>query len=96
MASVVQNNAPARPFSLPALKLEECWFLERNNPPEPPPGPPRRPDHRRDRRDDGDPDEMLSTVQVAQLLAVSSQWLEIGRHQGYGPKYIRLSPRRVR
>nr|BDD48223.1 hypothetical protein 6 [bacterium] len=45
---------------------------------------------------DGPPDELLSTKQVAAWLGVSVQWLEIGRHKGYGPNYIKLSPRRIR
>jgi hypothetical protein len=42
------------------------------------------------------PDELLSTRQVADWLGVSTQWLEIGRHKGYGPRFVRLSPRKVR
>ena len=34
--------------------------------------------------------------QVAAWLGVSEQWMEIARHKGYGPKFIRLSPRRIR
>jgi predicted DNA-binding transcriptional regulator AlpA len=33
---------------------------------------------------------------VAVWLSVSVPWLEIGRTKNYGPKYIRLSERRVR
>lgn len=44
----------------------------------------------------GDPDDLLDTSEVAEWLAVSSQFLEIGRHRGYGPKFVRLSPRRCR
>jgi predicted DNA-binding transcriptional regulator AlpA len=42
------------------------------------------------------PDDLLSTKQVAAWLGVSEQWVEIGRYRGYGPRYIRLAPRRVR
>ena len=63
--------------------------------------PPSR--HHLDRRADeiiehgeGDDDELLSTSDVAEWLQLSVQWVEIGRHRGYGPKFIRLSPRRVR
>ena len=42
------------------------------------------------------PDDLLSTTQVAAWLVVSVQFLEIGRHKGFGPKYIRLSARRIR
>ncbi|HVC53720.1 MAG TPA: helix-turn-helix domain-containing protein [Stellaceae bacterium] len=44
----------------------------------------------------GDADELLSTSDVAELLSVSGQWLEIGRSKGYGPPFIKLGPRRVR
>jgi predicted DNA-binding transcriptional regulator AlpA len=43
-----------------------------------------------------DGDDLLSTRQVAAWLGVSEQWLEIARHKGYGPKFMRLSPRRIR
>jgi len=59
--------------------------------------------HHLDRRADdiaargaGDPNDLLSTVQVAGWLAVSPQFLEIGRHRGYGPRFVRLSTRRTR
>jgi hypothetical protein len=45
--------------------------------------------------DDGS-DALLTTKQVAAWLGVSDQWLEVGRIKGYGPPYIRLSPRGVR
>jgi predicted DNA-binding transcriptional regulator AlpA len=44
----------------------------------------------------GNPDDLLTTCEVAEWLGISPQWLEIGRHRGYGPRFIRLSPRRVR
>lgn len=47
-------------------------------------------------RSDGNPDDLLTTEQVAVWLGVSTQCLEIGRHRGYGPKFIRLSTRRTR
>ena len=43
-----------------------------------------------------DPDELLTTAAVAEWLGLSTQWLEIGRSKGYGPRYVRLSTRRVR
>lgn len=49
-----------------------------------------------ERGNEGDADDLLSTAQVAAWLGVSLQFLEIGRHRGYGPKFVRLSPRRVR
>jgi predicted DNA-binding transcriptional regulator AlpA len=44
----------------------------------------------------GSPDDLLSTSDVAEWLGVSTQFLEIGRHAGYGPRFCRLSPRRCR
>jgi predicted DNA-binding transcriptional regulator AlpA len=44
----------------------------------------------------GDADDLLSTSEVAEWLAVSHQFLEIARHRGGGPAFIRLGPRRVR
>jgi hypothetical protein len=43
-----------------------------------------------------DDDELMTTRQTALWLAVSEQWLEIGRHRGYGPAYERLGPRVIR
>jgi predicted DNA-binding transcriptional regulator AlpA len=43
-----------------------------------------------------DPDQLLDTNAVAKLLAVSRQWVELGRHYHYGPPYLRLSPKRIR
>ena len=34
--------------------------------------------------------EYLTTTQAAAYLGMSRQWLEIGRHKGYGPPYIKL------
>jgi hypothetical protein len=44
----------------------------------------------------GTDDELLTTPQTAVWLRVSPQWLEIGRSRGWGPSYLKLSPRRVR
>jgi predicted DNA-binding transcriptional regulator AlpA len=44
----------------------------------------------------GDADELLSTMQLAALLGVSTQWLEIGRSRGYGPPFKTLGPRMIR
>jgi predicted DNA-binding transcriptional regulator AlpA len=41
----------------------------------------------------GDDDELLSTREVATWLGVSRTWLEIGRSEGYGPRFTRLAPR---
>jgi predicted DNA-binding transcriptional regulator AlpA len=67
----------------------------------PPARPPSR--HHIDRRagalidkEVGSPDDLLSTSEVAEWLGVSTQFLEIGRVKNYGPKFCRLSTRRVR
>jgi predicted DNA-binding transcriptional regulator AlpA len=59
--------------------------------------------HHLDRRADrivaegvGDDDELLSTREVADWLAVSTQWLEIGRSKNYGPQFTRVGPRVIR
>jgi hypothetical protein len=44
----------------------------------------------------GNPDDLLTTGYISDWLQCSSQWLEIGRSKGYGPRFVRLSPRRVR
>jgi predicted DNA-binding transcriptional regulator AlpA len=41
-------------------------------------------------------DDLLTTPAVADWLRISPAWLEIGRSKGYGPRFVRLSPRRVR
>jgi len=43
-----------------------------------------------------DSTSLLSTEQLAHLLGYSKQWLEIGRHKGYGPPFRRLGTRRIR
>ena len=45
---------------------------------------------------EGSDDDLMSTVLVAVWLGVSPEWLEIGRTKGWGPPFLRLSPRRVR
>src|SRR5262245_46313604 len=35
----------------------------------------------------GDDDDLLDTRQVADLLGMSTQWVEIARHKGIGPPY---------
>jgi hypothetical protein len=44
----------------------------------------------------GDPDDLLSTIQVAAWLGVSVQFLEIGRSKGFGPPFIVVAPRVLR
>src|SRR5438477_7707224 len=41
-------------------------------------------------------DELMPTPNCAIWLGVSDQWLEIGRTKGWGPPFVKLSPRRVR
>ena len=41
-------------------------------------------------------DQLLNTKQLAHFLGVSVQWCEIGRCKGYGPPFIRISPKRIR
>jgi predicted DNA-binding transcriptional regulator AlpA len=45
---------------------------------------------------EGAADDLLSTAEAAAWLTVSAAWLEIARHAGYGPKFCRLGPRRIR
>ena len=59
--------------------------------------------HQLDRRADeiaarraGEPDDLMSTREVAIWLGVSVQWCEIGRHKGYGPPFRRLGPQAIR
>jgi predicted DNA-binding transcriptional regulator AlpA len=58
--------------------------------------------HHLDRRADqlleqqGDGDDLLDTKQLSAWLGVSTQWLEIGRTKGYGPKFVKLGPRMIR
>ena len=46
--------------------------------------------------DIGADDELLDTRQLADWLGVSTQWVEIGRHKNYGPKFTKVGPRQVR
>jgi hypothetical protein len=46
--------------------------------------------------DDGQSDDLLSTRELAAWLGVSTQFLEIGRSKKYGPKFVSISPRRIR
>jgi hypothetical protein len=46
--------------------------------------------------DDLTDDSLLTTVECAQWLNVSKQFLEIGRMQGYGPTPVLLSEKVVR
>jgi len=44
----------------------------------------------------GDLSEPFSTRDLSRWLGVSTQWLEIGRSQGYGPPFVRLGPNLIR
>jgi len=44
----------------------------------------------------GDPDQHFTTPELSKLLGISTDWLTNGRSQGYGPPFVRLSPRAVR
>jgi hypothetical protein len=44
----------------------------------------------------GDPNDLLTTEQMAAWLGVSTQWLEIGRVKGYGPPFVRVGPKMIR
>jgi predicted DNA-binding transcriptional regulator AlpA len=41
-------------------------------------------------------DRLLTTSECAEWLAVSYQWLDIGRIKGYGPPFRKLAPKIVR
>ncbi len=65
-------------------------------------GPPKS--HHMDRRaatiiallTERDPDQMLTTVETAELLGCSVSFLEIGRIRGYGPPAHKITPRMLR
>jgi predicted DNA-binding transcriptional regulator AlpA len=44
----------------------------------------------------GNDDDLLTTPQVADLLGVSTQWIEKRRTHGGGPPFVRLSQKIVR
>jgi hypothetical protein len=45
---------------------------------------------------DGDPDDLLTTSEMAEWFGVSAVWFEIGRSRGYGPPFVRVAPKRIR
>jgi predicted DNA-binding transcriptional regulator AlpA len=47
-------------------------------------------------RDGESDDDLLTTAEVSVWLGVSVPWVEIGRHRGYGPPYIRYGPKSIR
>jgi predicted DNA-binding transcriptional regulator AlpA len=44
----------------------------------------------------GDDDDLLSTRQLAAWLDISESWLEIARHRGQGPKFLKYGPKSIR
>jgi len=45
---------------------------------------------------EADPDELLTTRQLAALLGVSIIWLRMGRLKGYGPDFVAVTPHHIR
>jgi hypothetical protein len=45
---------------------------------------------------EGDPDDLLSSRQLALWLGVTEQWVEAGRLKGYGPPFVKLSSKLIR
>jgi hypothetical protein len=45
---------------------------------------------------EGGDDALLSTASTAVWLGVSTQWLEIGRSKGFGPKFTKVTSRLVK
>lgn len=45
---------------------------------------------------EGDDDTLLNTAATAIWLDVSTQWLELGRCKGYGPRFVKVTSRLVR
>jgi predicted DNA-binding transcriptional regulator AlpA len=44
----------------------------------------------------GDPHDLLTTSELSEWLGMSTQFFEIARSRGYGPRFVRMSARRVR
>jgi predicted DNA-binding transcriptional regulator AlpA len=100
-APMPAEDAPARPTMI-RRRTSEPEDHPLPDPPQPPPLPQRI---HIDRRADklaaeiaagGDPDELLSDSQLSELTGLSVQWFQIARVRGFGPPFVRLSPRRVR
>ena len=43
-----------------------------------------------------DPERLMTTPETAELLGVSTSWLEIGRCRDYGPPSIAVTPKMIR
>ncbi len=44
----------------------------------------------------GNPDDLLDTHALAEWLGVSAQWCETARRHGIGPRFLKITPRRIR
>ena len=44
----------------------------------------------------GNPDDLLSTPELASWFKMSKEWFELARMKGYGPHYIKVTPKRIR
>lgn|GEM_PF-870729 len=44
----------------------------------------------------GDPDDLLTSEELAEWIDTSTQFVEVSRRKGHGPRYVRLSARVVR
>jgi len=97
-------GAPTQAEDAPARRIMIRRRAPEHEPPPDPPQPqPAR--HHLDRRAAdlaadgaaaGEADDLLNTSELSEWLGISTQWLEIARSRNFGPKFIRLSPRRVR
>lgn len=45
---------------------------------------------------EANPDDFYDTTTLAKMTGTSKPFWEIGRHMGYGPKFIRLGPNTIR
>jgi hypothetical protein len=48
------------------------------------------------RLSDGDPEDLFTPKQVAEIIQYSTQWLAQARSNGYGPPFVRISATMVR
>jgi predicted DNA-binding transcriptional regulator AlpA len=49
-----------------------------------------------DDHSEGDPDDLLTTRELALWLGTTEQWCESGRLKGFGPPFVKLSSKLVR
>ena len=45
---------------------------------------------------EGSDDDLLTTLQIANWLGTSTQWVELGRAKGYGPPFMKIAAQVVR